>query len=724
MLELPTRETSLLEAAAIYLDLGFRPIPVYGIRDDGKCGCGGRCSKPGKHPIGEGWQKRAARTFEEARTLFEGHVGNIGACVQDTPFVVIDFDGAEGQATLDSFESEGIIPKTLRAKSGSGGTHLFYELAPHQDVSRLSDRSKILPGLDIKKEGQVLAAPSRHVSGGYYEWIDAVPIVRLPDALFEKIKTKNKAPVTAPPPVSIASGNNIVERARAYVARMPAAISGQGGHNATYNVARKLLKDMPDLPESSAWSILLEYNQRCEPPWSEKELRHKFDDAREARVSNPIPDRPRLYAVQGGAALAVAPPDPKLADSWREHLLFTRSKTGRAKIVTHLRNVLVILGEDPRWKGKLRYDEFRGRVLCTDPPWSVYERPTEAESAWTDEDATRLHAWLRTEFHEEGGFAPSVIDCERAVDVVARANGFHPVRQYLLSTEWDRTARLRATGPTYFGADASEYVSNVFQWWMISAVARVMQPGCKADHVLILEGGQGIGKSTALGILGGEWFSDTPIDLNSKEAYGQIRGKWLVELAELDSLFRVEASRAKAFFSSPVDNYRPAYGRREREQPRQCVFAGSVNEDAYLRDPTGARRFWPVLCRKTDVAALRRDRDQLWAEAVSLYYDGAKWWPEGDELVAAREVQEERTEVDDWETKVRVYLADKQETTSAEVLEHALRLDTKDWSKAAQMRVGNVLRRLQWTKHRTREGKIRSWSYRGPNHPSMRLGQE
>jgi putative DNA primase/helicase len=169
--------------------------------------------------------------------------------------------------------------------------------------------------------------------------------------------------------------------------------------------------------------------------------------------------------------------------------------------------------------------------------------------------------------------------------------------------------------------------------WLISAVARVFQPGAKADCCLILEGGQGIGKSSALRILGDPWFTDEIADLGGKDASFQTQGVWIVEIAELDSMNRSEVSRIKSFMSRNVGRFRPPYGRRIVESPRQCVFAGSVNHNVYLRDETGGRRFWPVECRSIDLAGLKRDRDQPWAEAVFKYQAGSPWWLESAELI-------------------------------------------------------------------------------------------
>lgn len=722
---------TVLDAAIGYVEDGFAVVKVYGVTDDGRCMCGNvECKAPGKHPIGDGWQRRACRDVDSVRDTFSRHTGNIGIYLGGSGLVVLDFDGAPGLRMREALEAEGQLVTTRRARSGSGGEHWLYRFTSWQAPDEVSDR-KVAVGLDVKHKGQFLVAPSRHVSGGVYVWLNDAPVADLPDVLYDRIRQRT-APVSGAGAGARSAGGSgeretLLRRARAYVERMPSAVAGSGGHAATFSVARKLLQDF-GLGEGDAWDLLLEYNARCEPPWSERELRHKLGDAARARVANPVEDRPAPARARGGgrgggAALAVVPPPdssppaPPPASSsgpdWRSQLLWTESK-GRSKLVVHTENVVLILQLHPEWKGLIRYDEFRGHVVVVGPPpWSEYHRPSCAETRWTDEDGTRLEAWLRREFHAYG-FDPKVTTVERAVDVVARANSFNPVREYLESLAWDQTFRLGRAPAAYLGTPESEYASNVFTWWMISAVARVFEPGCKADHVLILEGAQGLGKSTALEILAGAaWFTDSPIDLNSKDAFERVRGRWIVELAELDSLFKAEASRAKQFFSSKRDDYRPAYGRREREQLRQCVFAGTVNLDVYLNDPTGARRFWPIVCQQIAFEALRRDRDQLWAEAVWRYHEGSLWYPTGSEVGVLTEEQADRTVRDDWTDLVGRFVARCPDgVTTADVLAQALQIDPKDWTRPAQLRVASVLRQHGLTRRRRRlaDGSL-SWVY-------------
>jgi putative DNA primase/helicase len=274
---------------------------------------------------------------------------------------------------------------------------------------------------------------------------------------------------------------------------------------------------------------------------------------------------------------------------------------------------------------------------------------------------------------------------------------------------------------------------------MISAVARIMRPGAKVDHMLILEGPQGAKKSSALKVLAGEpWFTGELAEIGSKDAAQQMRGIWIIEIAELDAISRAEVSRIKAFLTRTTDRYRPPYERYVIEVPRQCVFAGSVNPDTYLRDETGNRRFWPLRCGSIDLNALRRDRDQLWAEAVARYREGAIWWLDEPELIAsAKAEQDQRYQADAWDSRIDRWLTFERrrinhgyagyedwrdgevERTSplsdvsvGEILEGALGIEPARWTKADQMRVGAYLKIRRWKRYQARRDSVREWRYR------------
>ena len=199
-----------------------------------------------------------------------------------------------------------------------------------------------------------------------------------------------------------------------------------------------------------------------------------------------------------------------------------------------------------------------------------------------------------------------------------------------------------------------------------------------------------------------------------------IRGKWIVELGELDSFNKAESTKAKQFFSASIDTYRESYGRRTSDVPRQCVFAGTTNQDEYLKDATGNRRYWPVACVKVDLEALRRVRDQLWAEAMFCYQAGDIWWATREEEELFTTEQEERFVVDEWEGPILKWLEESQvgETvTGSEVLGQALNPDPGHWGKPEQMRVGSIMHRLGWRRRRLaalpKSGK-RPWAYQKP----------
>jgi hypothetical protein len=374
-----------------------------------------------------------------------------------------------------------------------------------------------------------------------------------------------------------------------------------------------------------------------------------------------------------------------------------------------------ILRADPAWAGVLGYDQFACRtVALREPPMREVDRPNApTEGNWTEAHTMRARAW----FTEAIGDEPGKDATDSAIDIGARANTFHPVRTYLDALKWDGAPRLNRALSSYFGVPPTTYAALVGAKFLISAVARVYDPGCKVDTMLILEGPQGTKKSTAVRVLASPpWFADTALDFDSKDAAQCLQGKWIYEIGELASFNRGEVNRIKAFVSSPSDNLRPSYGRRNEDYPRQCVFVGTTNDKHYLTDTTGNRRYWPVSCGAIDVEALRRDRDQLWAEARDRYRAGELWYLVGEEVTLAAVEQAERESEDPWQALLVRWcaspLCSADGFTVGEALVGACGVAADAQTQAQATRVGRLLAKLGYVAGSRRDPS--DWKKVGP----------
>jgi len=388
-------------------------------------------------------------------------------------------------------------------------------------------------------------------------------------------------------------------------------------------------------------------------------------------------------------------------DDWRQHLIMNERGNPRAVLA----NAITALRSAPDWDGVLGFNEFSMSTIALNrPPWPNGTPGIE----WTDHEDRLAADWLQ---HQ--GVYVSVDVAGLAVQTVARDRTFHPVRQKLDSLKWDGIRRIDAWLCLYLGADTNDYTSAVGARWLISAVARIYRPGVKADCALILEGDQGLMKSTALETLASPWFTDEIAELGSKDAAMQTRGVWIIEIAELDSMTRAEVSKIKGFISRTTDRFRPPYGKRLIESPRQCVFAGSVNHSTYLRDETGGRRFWPVRCNRILIDDLARDRDQLWAEAVACYRRGGHWLLDTTELTLAAELEQtDRYEGDAWDDLIARWVEGKDFTSIDEILTMCLDKPKGNWTQSDKTRVARCLAAIGWERYKAGPRTSREWRYR------------
>jgi predicted P-loop ATPase len=374
---------------------------------------------------------------------------------------------------------------------------------------------------------------------------------------------------------------------------------------------------------------------------------------------------------------------------WQKLLL-----TGpKGTVLNILANALVALRAAPEWQGVFGLNEFaRQTVVLQQPPIGpIRTVPHEL----TDVDVTNATDWLQ---QQKIQVASSVT--REAIHAVADEHRFHPVRTYLDDLIWDHQPRLDDWLADFLGAEANDYNASVGRMFLISMVARIYQPGCKADHMLVLEDPQGAGKSTVCAILGSPWFSDTMPELTHGDAVRvsmHLRGRWLIEVSELSAISRAEAGALKAFLSQPEERYTPKYGREEVTEPRQCVFLGTTNKHAYLRDETGGRRFWPVKCGVINMDGLAAARDHLFAEAVDAYRAKIPWWPDKQfEERYIKPEQDARYDGDAWEDVIRTSLSHRSQTSVLEVARDFLHIETPRIGTADQRRISAALEQLGW----------------------------
>jgi predicted P-loop ATPase len=381
------------------------------------------------------------------------------------------------------------------------------------------------------------------------------------------------------------------------------------------------------------------------------------------------------------------------------------SETG--KVLPTLANALI--GLRTVMPGMFAYDKMMRATMLMSP---LAKEPGFKPRVVTDVDV----GFLQERLQHLGLKQLAKDTVHQAVDVRAYECRFHPVRNYLESLEWDGKSRISTLFPRYFGADDTEYAKAIGCMFLVAMVARIFEPGAKADYMVVLEGPQGNLKSTACRILGGPWFSDglPPISAG-KDVSQHLRGKWLIEVAEMHAMDRAETALLKAFISRQEERYRPSFGRKEVVEPRQCLFIGTTNRDTYLRDETGGRRFWPVRTDIINVEALAHDRDLLFAEAVARYQEGARWWPDADfEREHIIPEQAARYEADVWEENIEAFLRGDpvkcepgpRRVTIGHVARDALHLETPKIGTADQRRIAAALERLHW--RRENDGKTDS----------------
>jgi predicted P-loop ATPase len=385
-----------------------------------------------------------------------------------------------------------------------------------------------------------------------------------------------------------------------------------------------------------------------------------------------------------------------------------RSDNGR--IIPDLANVLVVLRNEPQLAFAVAFHEMRGRALVT----AVWPQAPGAEPGartpheLTEDDASRLQEWLQHMAMPKIGRETVT----QAIEVFARERPVHPLRDWLANSEWDGTPRVGTWLNVTLGCPDDDYHAQIGAMALIAMVARVFEPGCKSDYMLVLEGPQGEEKSKFCKALAGEgdYFSDhlPRIDADEIRVSMHLAGKWIIEVAELSAILKAEPETAKHFFSRTHERYTPKFGRAEVVEARQCFFIGTTNDNEYIRDATGGRRFWPVKVGNINIQALVEMREQLFAEAVALYRDKVPWWPEREfEKRVIAPIQDERQWEDAWTERVRQHIENKWTISIAE-LAGLMGIETARLDRQAQLRLASILKNAGWVKG-FEHGKRKVW---------------
>jgi predicted P-loop ATPase len=664
-----------------------------------------RSTKVPRHPQ---WQMTAYRQDLDASDMPESY-----GVLLTSDFVVLDIDPrryAPGRNEFAELMTQlGLNDKrqeTFIVKTGSGGFHIYFRKPPDAAV-----RGKVpnFPALDIKTAGgYVIAAGSIHTTGNLYEpeRLDPRIIARIPDALLEYIRK---------PEHPAAGGSDIEDEPGAisqyiqHLLLVPPAIEGQNGDMHTWETAC-YGKDY-GLSEDTTFRLMSDYfNPRCIPEWTETALlakvHHAYTYGQNARGRyTASQDFAGVVAAEQATGVLPANDDGSFDDkpNWDWGI----DKTGLKKLNPVLSNIIGFLrvnritvnGKEIAnpLKNMLRFNAFSREIEFTKlAPWHDM---AFTHIQWEDSDAILMKSWLSDTQH----FNAHTNLYHEAAIAVARKRQYHPIKDLAESMPvWDGVSRVDMLLNKYFGVCDNHYTKEISKCFLLAMWARIFEPGCQHDSMIVLEGKQGLGKTKGCQVLGWNWFSDTGIDPHSKDTFHCMQGKWLIEIAEMKFTRSTEIDAIKKFLTSKTDRARLAYERVPIDLPRQSVFIGTINTTpgvGYLRDETGNRRFWPVLCTRIDLPGLQRDRVQIFAESLQRYRSGETYYLTDPRVIAIAQAEADaRVAIDMWEENIIDFLSTNQQGddmfTTDHIMYAALSLAPAKRTMSDSRRVGIIMHKL------------------------------
>lgn len=458
----------------------------------------------------------------------------------------------------------------------------------------------------------------------------------------------------------------------------------------------KICLDKP-LPEGSDAADFLESGVN----WSEfykwakpRALKYPDEMPKEPEVVQPELERVTKENVRPDVKVDVqvseAEPTPteQMRTRWKDLGLVL---TDNLVPINNLSNAICVIENDGVFVNRLWYDEFHQKYFIQDEDGKVREMD--------DVDVFKITDYVQ---RTVGIRRLSDDLIQKAIMVYAKQNRRDEPVEWLESLEWDGKDRIETFFSKYMGATDDEYTRAISKNFFLSMVARITRPGCKADHMVILEGKQGAKKSMAMATLGGKYYAEVHESVMNKDFYMVLHAKFLLEISELDSFSKAEASTIKRIVSAQFDRFRAPYAKLVKDYQRRCIFVGTTNESLYLKDHTGGRRFWPITTKHIDVDAIKEDRDQLFAEALHRIKNGEKWWVVPEEKT--KEVQELRRQTDEWEDIIESFLYDKPQVTLKQVALDALHIEPAKLDIGTQRRIGRILTMFYYKKKTKRFG--------------------
>jgi len=646
---------------------------------------------------------------------------NAGLRAASFPAIDIDTSTPEGLALVENVVRRtvpGATSAPVRYRDGAPRALIVFRLAPGSSIRKAhlewKDSDGAVHAVDVLGHGQQYAICGTHPSGAAYKWregkdLSAIGLTALPALTTDSVTEFLDALKTA----VLAAGGEIIT-AKSSTGAGEKIDFANADPAIDPELALEALNSIPNDPDTlptreGLVAILASFKAATgreaeslrfdalewatEHGWADSDYFDKiWDSLTESHVPHDhLVSMARKHGWRGDAVLDFKEFGPDDIEIIEKHSGGPITLPAPDKCKPNVATAIEII--TCHIPNHFKYDEMRCVVMLMRPldgEQNFKPRPVE------DNDYVILQeAMQRGGVH---GMGPKAV--YDAVGRVGRLNRFHPIRDYLNGLQWDGKDRLTTFYPRYFGAEDNEYTRAIGPKLPLAMVARVMEPGCKADYMVVLESDQGDRKSMMGRILAGDFFSDTlPKDVTHKDAKIHLKAKWLVEMSEMAPLKKADMDDLKGFLTTEVDVYRPVHGKEEVHQPRQVVFIGTTNNAEYLRDPTGARRFWPVATGVLDPDALREDRDQIFAEAMARYKRGEPLWLDREfEKRVIKPEQDARFEADIWEQPVADFLANKNETTLVEIAQMVIGKSLKDVGSVDTVRLKNIAVRLGFKK--------------------------